>query len=56
LIEHVIGNRLLCHRIGSFPDKPTIWRENQKRKERILQFVLFSLASAHLSSTRNTFT
>jgi hypothetical protein len=54
LIEHVIGSRLLCHRVGSFPDKPTIRRENPQRMGRILQFVLSSLASAHLGSTHNT--
>ena len=56
LIEHVIGNRLLCHRVGGLPDEPTIRRENPKRMRRILQFVLFCLVSAHLGSTRNALT
>jgi hypothetical protein len=56
LIERVIGNRLLCHRVGRFPDKPTIRGENPKRIGNILQFKLFSLTSAHLGGTRNALT
>jgi hypothetical protein len=56
LIERVIGNRLLCHRVGRFPDKPTIQGENPKRIGNILQFMLFSLTSAHLGGTRNALT
>ena len=56
LFQQVIGNRLLCRRVGSFPDKPTIRREDPERMGDILQFVLILLASAYLGLTRNILT
>jgi hypothetical protein len=56
VFEHMIGSQLFCRHVGSFPVELTIRREDPKRMDDILQFVLFFFASAPLRSQRNVLT
>ena len=55
LLEHATRDRLAYQRGGSFPEEPTVRREDSKGMGDILELVLFILASAHRVRKRNAF-
>lgn len=53
LFEDVIGNRRLCHCVGTIPDQPAIRGEDPKRIGHLAFFIFVSnrLGCAHRTST-----